>query len=71
MDAIDLRIYLGFGRMICVGNQNISKIEQNQIKKGLRRAWMAPVLTGALLFCQVFEASVGASQNAVIVAVDV
>jgi hypothetical protein len=57
--------------MIYVGNQNISKTEQNQIKKGLCRAWIAPVLMGALLFSQVFEAPVGASQNAVIVAVDV
>jgi hypothetical protein len=62
---------MGSGRMIYVGNQNISKIEQKQIKKGLRRAWMAPVLTGALMFSQVFEALVGASQHAVIVAVDV
>ena len=57
--------------MICVGNHNISKIEQNQAKKGLRRALIALVLTAALMFSQVFEAPVGASQNAVIVAVDV
>ena len=62
---------MGFRRMICVGNHNISKIEQNQTKKGLRRAWIALVLTAALMFSQVFEAAVGASQNAIIVAVDV
>jgi hypothetical protein len=62
---------MGFGRMICVGNHNISKIEQNKAKKGLRRAWMALVLTATLMSSQVFEAAVGASQNAVIVAVDV
>ena len=62
---------MGFGRMVYVGNQNISKIEQNQIKKGLRRAWMAPVLTAALMSSQIFEAAVGASQDAVVVAVDI
>jgi hypothetical protein len=62
---------MGFGRMIYVENQNISKIEQNKAKKGLCRAWIAPVLTATLMSSQVFEASVGASQNAVIVAVDV
>ena len=60
---------MGFRRMVYVGNHNISKIEQNQTKKGLRRAWIALVLTAALMFSQVFEAPVGASQNAVIVAV--
>ena len=69
--AIDLRIFMGFRRMIYVENNNISKIEQNQAKKGLSHTWIALVLLAALMFSQVFEATVGALQKAVIVAVDV
>jgi len=36
--CIDLRIFMGFGRMIYVGNHNISKIEQSWAKKGLSHA---------------------------------